>query len=64
MNTIVQLLGDKADYLLNFKNPKIPADRLHAPGPDVVDRLFAVSGAWHAMTPRMAAGHHFFVTKP
>jgi class I fructose-bisphosphate aldolase len=43
MNTVVQLLGDKADYLLNFKNPKIPASRLHLPGPDVVDRLFAVS---------------------
>lgn len=43
MNTLVQLLGDKADYLLSFKNPKIPAERLHLPGPDVVDRLYAVS---------------------
>src|SRR5438876_4255375 len=43
MTTIAQLLGDKAEYLLNFNNPKIPKERLHAPGPDVVDRLFAGS---------------------
>jgi class I fructose-bisphosphate aldolase len=43
MNTITQLLGDKAGFLLDFKNPKIPASRLHAPGPDVVDRLYSVS---------------------
>ncbi|HLH57023.1 MAG TPA: class I fructose-bisphosphate aldolase [Verrucomicrobiae bacterium] len=43
MNAIVQLLGDKAESLLNFKNPKIPAERLHLPGPDFVDRIFAVS---------------------
>ena len=43
MTSIAQLLGDKADFLLNFKNPKIAKDRLHLPGPDVVDRLYAVS---------------------
>ncbi len=43
MASIPQLLGDKADYLLGFKNPKIPKDRLHLPGPDVIDRLYAVS---------------------
>jgi len=43
MTSIAQLLGDKADSLLNFKNPKIPKERLHVPGPDVVDRLYAVS---------------------
>ena len=42
MTSIAQLLGDKADSLLNFKNPKISKDRLHLPGPDVVDRLYAV----------------------
>src|SRR5881296_4604793 len=41
--TITQYLGDKADYLLDFKDPKIPKERLHVPGPDLVDRLFAVS---------------------
>ena len=43
MTSIAQLLGDKADSLLNFNNRKIAKDRLHLPGPDVVDRLYAVS---------------------
>jgi len=43
MSSIAQLLGDKADYLLNFNKPKISKDRLHLPGSDVVDRLYAVS---------------------
>ena len=43
MTSIAKLLGDKAEFLLNFKNPKIPKERLHIPGPDVVDRLYAVS---------------------
>ena len=43
MTSIARLLGDKAEFLLNFKNPKISKDRLHVPGPDVVDRLYAVS---------------------
>src|SRR6187397_563389 len=43
MKSIAQLLGDQADYLLNFKSPKIAKERLHLPGPDVVDRLYAVS---------------------
>ena len=40
MTPIPQLLGDKADYLLNYNAPKIAKQRLHVPGPDVVDRLF------------------------
>ena len=40
-NKIEQLLGDKAEYLLGFKNPKISRDRLHLPGPDTVDRIYA-----------------------
>jgi class I fructose-bisphosphate aldolase len=43
MTNIAQLLGDKADYLLNFKNPKISKERLHVPGPDFVDRVLSVS---------------------
>jgi fructose-bisphosphate aldolase, class I len=43
MTQISSLLGDKADYLLNFKNPKIAKDRIHVPGPDFVDRIFAPS---------------------
>ncbi len=43
MTTIEQLLGDKAESLLGFNSPKISKDRLHLPGPDVVDRLFSGS---------------------
>src|SRR5215475_11360258 len=43
MSSITQLLADKADFLLNFDKPKISKDRLHLPGPDVVDRIYAVS---------------------
>src|SRR5882724_5350965 len=43
MSSIAQLLGDKADSLLNFKTPKISKDRLHLPGPDIVDRIYAGS---------------------
>src|SRR5438552_19035202 len=43
MTPIAQSLGDKAESLLNFANPKIPKERLHLPGPDVVDRIFAGS---------------------
>ena len=40
LTTIESYLADKAEYLLNFNNPKIAKDRLHLPGPDVVDRLY------------------------
>src|SRR5712672_754853 len=43
MSSITQLLGDKADFLLNFNKPKITKERLHLPGPDVVDRIYSVS---------------------
>src|SRR6266576_1256087 len=43
MTSIAQLLGDKAESLLNFTKPKIPKERLHIPGPDIVDRIFAMS---------------------
>src|SRR5215467_12003109 len=43
MTTIAHLLSQKAEYLLNFKNPKIPKERLHLPGPDAVDRLYTVT---------------------
>jgi class I fructose-bisphosphate aldolase len=38
---IEQALGEKAAYYLSFSGPKIPKDRLHLPGPDFVDRIFA-----------------------
>jgi class I fructose-bisphosphate aldolase len=43
MTNITQLLGDKAESLLGFANAKIPKHRLHIPGPDFVDRIFAPS---------------------
>ena len=41
--TIEQCLGDRAEQLLGFKNPRIPKEDLHLPGPDFVDRTFAGS---------------------
>ena len=36
-------LGAKTDFLLGFNSPKISKDRLHLPGPDFVDRIWAIS---------------------
>ncbi|RKX97019.1 MAG: class I fructose-bisphosphate aldolase, partial [Spirochaetes bacterium] len=43
IDNIRQLLGEEADYLLNFNEPKINKDTLHLPGPDFVDRIFVDS---------------------
>ena len=43
IDTIAKHLGSKAGYYLNFKNPRIPKDRLHLPGADFVDRVFGPS---------------------
>jgi fructose-bisphosphate aldolase, class I len=43
MTQIAQLLGDKADFLLNFNQPKISKEELHVPGPDFVDRIYSIS---------------------
>ncbi|HUL17229.1 MAG TPA: class I fructose-bisphosphate aldolase [Terriglobales bacterium] len=43
VSPIQNLLGAKADYLLGFRSPKISKDRLHLPGPDFVDRIWAHS---------------------
>jgi class I fructose-bisphosphate aldolase len=37
------LLGARAESLLGFKSPKISKERLHLPGPDFIDRVWAVS---------------------
>jgi class I fructose-bisphosphate aldolase len=42
-SSIEQLLGAKAETLLGFKNPKISKERLHIPGPDFIDNIYAVS---------------------
>src|SRR6266852_571826 len=41
VSSIEQILGEKAESLLGFQSPKIPRDRLHLPGPDFLDRIFA-----------------------
>ena len=43
MTNITKLLGDKADSLLNFKNPKIAKERLHLPGPNFLDQVWGIS---------------------
>jgi class I fructose-bisphosphate aldolase len=37
------LLGEEADHLLDFDTPKIPAENLHIPGPDWIERIFLPS---------------------
>ncbi|MDA3818880.1 MAG: class I fructose-bisphosphate aldolase [Candidatus Delongbacteria bacterium] len=39
-NDIVKLLGDKANYLLDYKAKGFDKSRLHVPGPDFVDRVW------------------------
>ncbi len=41
--TIEQYLGPSAEYLLGFNTPKISRDRLHLPGPDAIDRIYAAA---------------------
>ena len=43
VGSIQTYLGSKADYLLGFNKPRISKDRLHVPGPDFVDRVWAAS---------------------
>ena len=43
MPAIDELLGDEADHLLGFDSPAIARDRLHLPGGDFVERVFADS---------------------
>ncbi|MBS1839394.1 MAG: class I fructose-bisphosphate aldolase [Acidobacteria bacterium] len=51
---IQQLLGAKAESLLGFSSPKISKSRLHLPGPDFIDRIFAPSDR----SPRVLASLH------
>src|SRR5258708_12791343 len=43
LSNIEQLLGSKAELLLSFKSPKIAKERLHVPGPDFIDRIYALT---------------------
>src|SRR4029077_19001776 len=40
---LLQLLGDKADSLLQHKCQTVPRDMLQLPGPDFVDRVWSLS---------------------
>lgn len=42
-DSIVKLLGDEADYLLNHKCKTVSKNQLHLPGSDFVDRIFIPS---------------------
>src|SRR5215510_10275160 len=41
IDTITKNLGEKADYYLGFKSPKIAKEKIHVPSGDWVDRIFA-----------------------
>jgi class I fructose-bisphosphate aldolase len=41
IDAITKNLGEKADYYLGFKSPKIPKEKIHVPTGDWVDRIFA-----------------------
>lgn len=43
LSSIEEYLGDEAESLLGFDSPAISKDRLHLPGPDWIDRIFAPS---------------------
>jgi len=43
VDKIRNYLGNEADYLLNFNEPKIKKELLHIPGPHFVERVFTVT---------------------
>src|SRR5882762_4856783 len=43
LGKIETYLGAKAAFLLGFNSPKIAKERLHLPGPDFVDHIYAVT---------------------
>jgi len=50
-DTIVSLLGDKADSLLKHECKTVDKKNLHLPGPDFIERTFAHSDR-SKMVPR------------
>jgi len=40
IDDIRKYLGNEAEYLLNFSEPKIKKEQLHLPGKDFIDRIF------------------------
>lgn len=43
LEKIRELIGDKADYLLNFEKPKISKELLSLPSADFIDKVFSLS---------------------
>jgi fructose-bisphosphate aldolase, class I len=43
IDKITEMLGEKAEYLLNYNTPKISKEQLALPGPDFIDRVYAQS---------------------
>jgi class I fructose-bisphosphate aldolase len=39
-NKITEILGDKAEYLLNHECKTISKEKIHLPGPDFIDRIW------------------------
>src|ERR1700733_13525506 len=60
MTNIAQLLGDKADSLLNFKNPKIVRERLHVPGTGFLSILPVDQGIEHSAGASFAKNPDYF----
>ena len=42
-NRIVELLGDKSEFLLSHKCETVRKEQLHLPGPDFIERVVAQS---------------------
>ncbi len=53
-NNVLDILGDKAKALLDHKCKTIPADRLHLPGPDHLDRTLLHSDRNNRVINRLA----------
>ena len=55
IDRIVELLGGDSEGLLSFSAPKFPKARLHLPGPDFVERIFAQSDRSKAVLKNLEA---------
>lgn len=42
-NTVIDLLGDEAGFLLDYQSQAIPKEDLHLPSPDIVERVYGIS---------------------
>lgn len=58
-NKILELLGDKADYLLKHKSNTVSKDLLHLPGPSYIDEVFSQTNR----TPKVLGSMQQMVNK-